>query len=254
MQRYFVETRQFQADTVTIGGEDARHIGKVMRCRPGDQLIVSDGATREVLGEIHSIRSEEVVVHIVDERAMENEPQIDIWIAQALPKADKMETVIQKCTEIGAARIIPFESARTIVQYDERKAAKRRERWRKIAKEAAEQSHRNRIPAIDEAYTWKQMLELVPQAGKAWICYEKNTGSGLKQSLRQYIKQNEREHAPLLLIIGPEGGFEPQEIAAVEKAGGECVSLGKRILRTETAAMVGLSCILYEYDEIGGVR
>lgn len=158
MQRYFVSTEQFTEHSVVIQGDDARHIGKVMRGKPGDQVIVSDGQAREALVEIESIEAGQVTAHIVESLAMDHEARIRVTVAQSLPKGDKMETVIQKCTEIGAVAFVPFESERTIVQYDGKKEGKRLERWRKIAKEAAEQSHRNRIPSIEQPLSWKGLL------------------------------------------------------------------------------------------------
>jgi len=172
-----------------------------------------------------------------------------------LPKGDKMDSVVQKCTEIGADRFIPYTSERSIVQYAADKAARRCERWRKIAKEAAEQAHRNRIPAVDEPVSWERILQLAGAADLALICYEKENALELRRLLAERLGRERREterQPTVLLIVGPEGGFTPQEIAQAEAAGIKPVSLGRRILRTETAAMVGLTCILYESGEMGG--
>jgi 16S rRNA (uracil1498-N3)-methyltransferase len=248
MQRYFVEKDQIRDHIVTITGDDAHHIQRVMRSRVGESLMVSDGTGREAIAEITELDKEAVILRITEERDAASEPVVKVWIAQSLPKGDKMETVIQKCTETGAVRFIPFLSARTIVQYDGKKEAKRLERWQKIAKEAAEQAHRGIIPAIDGPRTWKQLLALLPETAVALICYEQEKGYGLKEALTQIGEAG--QSGPVMLIIGPEGGFEPAEVEEILAAGGQCVSLGRRILRTETAALVGLSCILYEYNEI----
>lgn len=158
MQRYFVSAEQFNEHAVIITGDDARHIGKVMRGKPGDKLIVSDGNSREALVEIESIEVGQVTANIVEPLEMDHEARIRVTVAQSLPKGDKMETVIQRCTEIGAVSFVPFLSERTIVQYDAKKEGKRLERWRKIAKEAAEQSHRNRIPSVEQPLSWKGLL------------------------------------------------------------------------------------------------
>ena len=248
MQRYFVPGEQFTDTNVTIAGDDAHHLLKVMRVKTGDRFICCDGAGRDVLAEAIELGKDAVVASIVERLNGDNEPPVQVWIAQGLPKGDKMETVIQKNTEIGAARFVPFVSERTIVQYDGKKEAKRLERWRKIAKEAAEQSHRSRIPAIDEASGWKRLLQLIPQADAAFIAYERERGFTLKQALKRMRDRTGTERAPgsVLLVIGPEGGFTEREVAEAEAAGCVPVSLGKTILRTETAAMVGLTCILYE--------
>jgi 16S rRNA (uracil1498-N3)-methyltransferase len=254
MQRYFIPEAQFLETTVTIQGGDAHHLIRVMRSQIGDKVICSNGINREVLVSIMSLDKEMVEATILEELPLTNEANVEVWVAQSLPKGDKLETVIQKNTEIGAARFIPFVSERTIVQYDEKKAVKLQERWGKIAKEAAEQAHRNRVPDVDVPLSWKQTLKLVSQVDLALICYEKQSGLQLKQLLRQAFN-NELVSPPsgkVLLLIGPEGGFTLKEVAEAEQAGCHAISLGKRILRTETAAMVALTCILYETGEMGG--
>ncbi|CAH1204260.1 Ribosomal RNA small subunit methyltransferase E [Paenibacillus allorhizoplanae] len=255
MQRYFLPPEQFHAatQTVTIEGDDAHHLGRVMRAEVGDKVICSNGVDREVLVRISHLDKGAVTAEIVEELAMDAEASVDVWIAQSLPKGDKMELIIQKGTEIGAARFLPFLSERTIVQYDAKKEAKRTERWQKIAKEAAEQAHRNRVPQIESVYSWKQLLQRAKEADVAWICYEKEDGQQLKPAIQSAIAAGQIEPGKQVLIaVGPEGGFTEQEIKQAEEAGFRSVSLGNRILRTETAAMVGLTCLFYETGEMGG--
>jgi 16S rRNA (uracil1498-N3)-methyltransferase len=255
MQRYFIPAEQFHETFVQITGDDAHHLLRVMRAQAGDRFICSNGEDREALVEITETDKSSVTASIIELLPVEAEPAVDVWIAQSLPKGDKMETVIQKSTEIGAARFIPFLSERTIVQYDAKKEAKRTGRWQKIAKEAAEQAHRNRVPQVEAPCSWQELLKRVADADAAWICYEKESGSMFKDALREWSdgQSGERQAKPkLLLLIGPEGGFSEREVAEAEAAGCRPVSLGKRILRTETAAMVGLTCILYECGEMGG--
>lgn len=247
MQRYFVPIDQFSDAIVNITGDDAHHIQQVMRAKIGDKLICSDGIDREAIVEIVRFEPKLVSAKIVEPLTMNNEAAIDVWIAQSLPKADKMETVIQRCTEIGAARFIPFTSQRTIVKYNEKKEGRRLERWHKIAKEAAEQSHRNRIPTIEAPRSWKELLKLVPDVSVAFICYEQEEERTFKAILKQSASLQR-----VLLIVGPEGGFTADEVNEAREAGCHAISLGRRILRTETAAMAALTCILYEYDEMGG--
>lgn len=257
MQRYFISPELFSETLVTIAGDDAHHLIRVMRGKAGDQVIVSDGVNREALVRLREPEKDRVVADIVQWLPMSNEPAVEVWIAQSLPKGDKMELVIQKGTEIGAGRFIPFVSERTVVQLDAKKEGKRLERWQKIAKEAAEQAHRNRVPSVEPPLSWKQLLELAKEADAAWICYEKEEGLQLKQRIQEALSGAEaggsdKRKIKLLLIIGPEGGFTEKEVEAAEAAGCRSVSLGRRILRTETAAMVGLTCILYETGEMGG--
>ncbi|CAG7634595.1 16S rRNA (uracil(1498)-N(3))-methyltransferase [Paenibacillus allorhizosphaerae] len=254
MQRYFITPAQFAGDTVLIQGDDAHHLIRVMRAKPGDAFIVSDGESREAIVKVRSVGKDEVLADPVEWLSMENEPLVDIWIAQSLPKGDKMELVIQKGTEIGAALFLPFVSERTVVQLDSKKEGKRVDRWQKIAKEAAEQAHRNKVPVVESPLTWKELLQRVSEADCAWICYEKESTQELRSAIQQALapKEGTAGRRKLILIIGPEGGFTEQEVTAAEAAGCRSISLGKRILRTETAAMVGLTCILYEAGEMGG--
>jgi 16S rRNA (uracil1498-N3)-methyltransferase len=256
MQRYFVETRQFQSDSVKLMGEDAHHVQRVMRMKAGDRIIVSDGAGREALAVIRTLAQNEVEADLEEELPMTGEPKWSVTIAQSLPKGDKMETVIQKGTEIGAAAFQPFQSERMIVHYDDKKEQKRIERWRKIAKEAAEQAHRSVIPAIAPVMSWRQLMAAIPAYDAAFLCYEKEGGSasaGLRSALQAVLREQPPGKAlKLLLIVGPEGGFTEREAAEAGQAGARIVGLGRRILRTETAGMVGLACLLYEAGEMGG--
>lgn len=253
MQRYFVSRESFSEDSVIIGGDDARHIAKVMRGRPGDKLIVSDGASREALAEIAGIGDGVVTVSILEHLPMTQEPKVQITVAQSLPKGDKMETVIQKCTEIGATSFVPFLSGRTIVQYDERKEGKRLERWRKIAKEAAEQAHRNIVPEIAAPLSWKELLKSTGGYDVVFFCYEKEEGLQLRSAAAPWAKRLKEGsgETSALVIVGPEGGFSEDECREAEQAGAVPVGLGRRILRCETAGMVAAACILYETGEMG---
>lgn len=254
MQRYFVAPEKFGPELVSIEGEDARHIAKVMRGKAGDKLIVSDGVSREALAEISGIEIGEVTVNILELLEMTHEPGIKITVAQSLPKGDKLETVIQKCTEIGAVAFAPFLSERTIVQYDERKEAKRLERWRKICKEAAEQAHRNIVPEVYSPLHWKQLLQSFRKYDAVYFCYEKEEGLQLRSAVAPWLSKLPPD-APgtVMIVVGPEGGFSPEECRAAEEAGATSVGLGRRILRCETAGMVAAACILYESGEMGGV-
>ncbi len=253
MQRYFINPDQFTENEAILTGDDSHHLQKVMRARVGEQVICSNGIGREALVKITEMHAGLVRAAIIEELPLLAEPGVQVWIAQSLPKGDKLETVIQKGTEIGAVRFIPFLSARTVVQYDERKEAKRVDRWRKIAKEAAEQAHRNRIPEVDAPIPWKQLLKQAGLADAAFFCYEKENGQHLRTGLRHaFPDPAEAKGKTVLLVIGPEGGFTEQELQEAEAAGCVAVGLGARILRTETAGMVGLTCVLYETGEMGG--
>lgn len=253
MQRYFVPPEQLEGNLARLTGEDAHHLAKVMRAEPGEEIIVSNGLNREVLARVSAIDKGLVEAQVVQELPMDREAGVEVWIAQSLPKGDKLETVIQKCTELGADRFIPFLSKRTVVQYDDKKEAKRLERWGKIAKEAAEQAHRSRVPAVDGPIGWKQLLELVKGTDLALFCYELESGLALRDLLAGLLigPSPEGGRPRILVMVGPEGGFTEQEAQEAEAAGCKSISLGKRILRTETAAMAALACIMYEAGEMG---
>ncbi|MEK3881632.1 RsmE family RNA methyltransferase [Paenibacillus sp. PL2-23] len=258
MQRYFVAPEQIKEGVVTITGEDAHHAVRVMRMKPEDRLIACDGQGCTVLASVVDAAPQEVRAEVLEKLAPDSEPAWRITIAQSLPKGDKMELVIQKGTEIGAAAFLPFESQRMVVQYDGKKEAKRLERWGKIAKEAAEQSHRHCIPAIQPFLTWKGLLKEIGQYDLALFCYEAEGkdahGIGIADAVRQWKReQGDGASAPrVLLIVGSEGGFTEREAKEASEAGARLIALGRRILRTETAGLVGLACLLYESGEMGG--
>ncbi|MCR2803194.1 RsmE family RNA methyltransferase [Paenibacillus soyae] len=259
MQRYFVAPDQIRDGVVTITGEDAHHAARVMRMKPEDRLIACDGQGRTVLAYVLDATPQEVRAEVLEPLEQHSEPAWSVTIAQSLPKGDKMELVIQKGTEIGAASFLPFESERMVVQYDGKKEAKRLERWGKIAKEAAEQAHRHRIPAIESLLSWKGLLTRIGEYDLALFCYEREGkdahGRGIADAVREWRRSPEGQAAEsprVLLIVGSEGGFTEREAQEAQEAGAALVALGKRILRTETAGLVGLTCLLYESGEMGG--
>lgn len=251
MQRYFVSTEQMKEKEIEIIGDDAHHLKRVLRAKSGLKIIVSDGESNEVLAQVEQIEDDRVIAVPLERLHASGEPAVEVWIAQSLPKGEKFETVVQKCTELGASRIIPFRSARTVVRYDEKKLSKKRVRWQKIAKEAAEQSHRSKIPTIEWPIEWEELLQQVPNTN-ALLCYEQEHSKGLKTALQNDIRHKGKgaDNVPFLIIIGPEGGLTESEVEEASAAGCISVHLGRRILRTETAAMVALTCVMYEHEEM----
>ncbi|MFC4778543.1 RsmE family RNA methyltransferase [Paenibacillus sp. GCM10023252] len=257
MQRYFVSKEQLTEAGAFLTGEDAHHAARVMRMSEGDSFIVSDGTERTALVQVTEASPARVDAQLIEWLEMSSEPAWRVTIAQSLPKGDKMELVIQKGTEIGACAFIPFESERVVVQYDHKKEAKRLERWSKIAKEAAEQAHRNRIPSIEPVRSWRELTASYPKYDLVLFCYERegheSTGQGLGDVLREWKARETRPAEPsILLIVGSEGGFTEREAEEAVASGAVLVGLGRRILRTETAGLVGLTCLLYESGEMGG--
>lgn len=253
MQKYFVSPEAFGDQHIRITGADAHHIVKVMRAKPGFTFLVSDGAGREAVAVFESGDGETAIARLEEPVAADREAAVEVTIAQSLPKGDKMELIIQKCTELGAAGFLPFLSERTVVQYDAKKEAKRLERWAKIAKEAAEQSHRNRVPAIAAPAAWAKLTGQFADYDLVLICYEDEQGTRLRDVLEPFREARQgREAARILVVIGPEGGFSLREVEAATAAGAVCVSLGRRILRTETAGLAACACIMYQFGEMGG--
>lgn len=259
MQRYFVAPEQFQDGSVVLRGEDAHHAARVMRMAAGDSFIVCDGKGRSVLATATEVGAQEVRGDIAEWLEPDSEPFWRVAIAQSLPKGDKMELVIQKGTEIGAAAFLPFQSERNVVQYDGKKEAKRLERWSKIAKEAAEQAHRHIVPEVHPVRGWKELLAGFSSFDLVLFCYERAGdsahGIGIADAVKSWRSLRNSDGAPqILLVAGPEGGFSDREAGEAQEAGAVLTGLGKRILRAETAGIAGLTCLLYESGEMGGAQ
>lgn len=253
MQRYFIQAEQWVDHEAVLTGDDAHHIVNVMRLRAGDSIQICDGAGRVAVAKLTAIDKQRVTAAILEPLSGSGEPAVRVTIAQSLPKGDKMEMVIQKGTEIGAYCFRPFVSERTVVQYDGKKEAKRLERWGKVAKEAAEQAHRSRIPQVDSPLSWAELLKSAHTTDAAFFCYEKPGGAAFPAALRQAIEaRGSTDGMSVMIVIGPEGGFTEREVREAEAAGCVPVGLGPRILRTETAGLVALACVLYEAGEMGG--
>jgi len=241
MHNFFVEDSARNGNCFYISGADYNHIKNVLRMKTGDTFLVSCN------GESHLCRlsgndDTSAIAEIVEENYNDTNLSIDIYLFQGLPKADKMELIIQKTVELGANAIIPVEMNRCVVKLDDKKKKQKRERWQAIAESAAKQSKRNIIPEVYEAIPYKKALEFAAEMDVLLVPYENKDGmSATKKALFQ-IKSGMK----VGIIIGPEGGFEESEIESALQSGGNVISLGKRILRTETAAIttVGM-CMLY---------
>lgn len=244
MQRYFIAQEQKMGTAIRIIGEDVHHIKNVMRKKPGDQIICCAGQGVDYLAEIQSLDRDEVLAQIVAEMPSKGEPRTKVLLAQSLPKGDKLEWILQKGTELGASAFLPFTSERSIVKLDARKSAKKQERWNRIVKEAAEQAHRGAVPEVKAPMSWQELLQEITKRECAWIAYEKG-GLPLADAIASATDE-------ILLIVGPEGGFTAAEIHEAKEAGALPISLGSRILRTETAPLMALSCILFARQDLGG--
>ncbi|MBO5245070.1 MAG: 16S rRNA (uracil(1498)-N(3))-methyltransferase [Selenomonadales bacterium] len=244
MRRFFLDGDI--ADTMELTGTDAHHIARVLRMAVGDKVIVADQNEHTAKAEISSITDEVVTLTFLEELADDSEPTVKVRLAQCLPKGDKMEFIVQKAVELGAVSIQPISSENCVVKYTADKQVKRVERWQKIAHEAAKQCKRAAVPTVEAITTLKAFLANVDADETVLFCYEAEDG----RTLRQALAADRAEKYTIL--IGPEGGFTPEEARVCQEAGAYPVSLGSRILRTETASLAALTMVLYAHGELGG--
>lgn len=247
MRRFFAAPESVQGDTIVFDAETARHMGKVLRLSLGEQVTVATGDGTAYLVELESFSKDAVTGRIVERMENLQETAIEVVLYQGMPKGDKLELIIQKCTELGVSAVVPVESSRSVVHLDSGKAAKKLERWQKIAQEASQQSKRVQVPTVGPYYNWKQFLQhLSQQDGLTIVFWEDEQTQSLKSLLRSQTEKPTR----INLVVGPEGGLSEEEVAQLRALGAVSASLGKRILRTETAGMAGISMIMYEFDEL----
>jgi 16S rRNA (uracil1498-N3)-methyltransferase len=241
--RFFVEGVHAAGEHVALAPDDARKVATVLRKRTGDRVQVVDSggvafaATLEVDG--RSVRA--TLDALLDRDAVET--TIEVTIAQAVPKGQKMDLVVEKVTELGAYAIVPVRSAR-VIGHDTSPA--KVERWRRIAKSAAQQSGRTRVPLVGDVVDWDALLATFAGYDRVYVPWELADPAPLRAVFERELPDARR----VLVVIGPEGGFAADEVARARAAGGAPISLGRRILRTETAALVVLAAILYARDEL----
>ena len=247
MQRFFVEPYQIEEEThrIHINGTDVNHIKNVLRMKCGEDIWISDGGNKEYHCQIEELREDEVLLHILYAQEPEYELPNKIYLFQGLPKADKMELIIQKAVELGAFSVIPVETKRCVVKLDAKKAAKKVARWQQIAESAAKQSKRMLIPEIHEVMTYKEALAFAGHLDVKLIPYE--LAKGMKET-KELIRSIEPGKS-IGVFIGPEGGFEEQEVADAMEAGAKPITLGHRILRTETAGLAVLSVLMFQLED-----
>lgn len=255
MQRYFVSPQAIRDQQVRITGDDVKHITRVLRLQPGDEVICADGRGNSYLVRLTNLQPDAVVGDMIRKLDEKVESQVNLTLVQGLPKSDKMDLIVQKGTEMGIQRFVPIETERTIVQYDAKKETKRLERWQRIAKEAAEQSHRLVIPELQEVTSFRAWMEREARAyDLLLIAYEAEAEQGMREVLQRYSVDSPHRVIPrsIAVVIGPEGGLTKEEVDFALKKGARAVTLGPRILRTETAGLVAAAIILYHYGQMGG--
>lgn len=246
MQRFFVEPHQIdeEAHQIHITGSDVNHISNVLRMKTGEELWISDGSKYEYRCTIESFEPDEVLLHIVYSQEPEYELPCRIYLFQGLPKADKMELIIQKAVELGAYEIIPVETKRCVVKLDGKKSAKKTARWQQIAESAAKQSKRMLIPNVHEVLTFREALKYAESMDVRLVPYELARGMQETKEILAGIEPGQS----VGIFIGPEGGFEENEIEAAIEGGAKPITLGRRILRTETAGLAILSVLMFQLE------
>ena len=242
MTRFFVSPSDLEMNFVTLTGENAAH-ARVLRLKPGESIILCDGSGNECLSTISEINADQVCVVIQSRQASESEAGVRASVYMAFAKGDKLEHVIQKATELGAYEIVAFPSSRCVSKPDDKSLKKKIERWQKIAASAAEQSGRGRVPEVVVLRSFKEALERGIQADKAILFYENERATTLRMALK------DKQYSSISLMTGPEGGLEPAEVEQAATAGFSICTLGKRILRCETAPLCALSAVMYDSGE-----
>ena len=242
MARFFVKPEELKDDLIILTGENAQH-AKVLRLKVGEEVLACDGQGEECLCTVENISSGEIQLAVKERRASENEAAVKVSIYMAFPKADKLEHVIQKATELGAYEIVAFPSGRCISKPDDKSLKKKLERWQKIAASAAEQSGRGLIPEVIALPSYAAALERASKADKALMFYENEHATTLRMALEAGAFKT------VSLLTGPEGGLEEKEVEQARQAGLQVCTLGSRILRCETAPLCALSAVMYAAGE-----
>ena len=247
MYRFFVKQEQIDMEEkkIHITGSDVNHIKNVLRMRQGETILISAGDNLEYTCLVSEMEAEEVIADISYVQEVGMELPSKIYLFQGLPKADKMELIIQKAVELGVYEIVPVATKRAVVKLDPKKEEKKRLRWQSIAESAAKQAGRALIPQIATCITFEKALRMCNGLDAALIPYEKAEGM---QHARDQVRALHGKHS-IGIFIGPEGGFEESEIEAARAAGAIPITLGHRILRTETAGLTMLSILMFELEE-----
>ena len=244
MYQFFVEDTQVGENSVTIEGSDVNHIRNVLRMKRGEKVRISTSSGKNYFGEIEEFSDAMVLVTIVEECADGTELANKIYLFQGLPKSDKMELIIQKAVELGAYEIIPVAMKNCVVKLDEKKAGSKVARWQEIAKSAAKQSKRSLIPTVQMPMSYKEAVETASALDVVLVPYENERGMVATREAIEAITPGQS----IGIFIGPEGGFADSEIALAREKQMQLISLGKRILRTETAGLATLSILMYHLE------
>ena len=245
MARFYVPQPRIENGMLKIEGDEVKHIRKVLRLKAGDEIVVFDGLGREVEGTIVEERLSSVVIRIQNIFSSERDSPLEVTLAQSLLKGEKMDYLIQKATELGVKEIIPFFSSRSVPFLEKSRRLKRHHRWEKIAVEASKQCGRGVVPKLESLQDYSDMLQMASTEDLRLILWERD---GIK--LKEVLERSKGKRK-IFFIIGPEGGFNQLEVDEAKKVGFLPVTLGRRILRAETASLCFLSILQYERGDIG---
>ena len=246
MPKFFVKDNQVEDNKITILGDDVNHIANVLRMKVGDEIQICNTDTTENYNvELNEFSKDSIVCKVLEKIASEAESSINLKIFQGIPRSDKMELIIQKSTELGVKAIVPVEMERCISKITGKDEKKKIERWQKISEVAAKQSGRDIIPKIEHVIKIKEISEHVSEYDMIIVPYKKAEGYSFKDAIEE-LKIKDNKNLNIGIVIGPEGGYEPSEVELLQNAGAKVVTLGKRILRTETVALAMASVIMYE--------
>ncbi len=246
MPKFFVLPEKVKDNKILIDTDDVSHITRVLRMSVGDEILVCDSKGKDYEAKISEILDKEIICDIISEKKSETEPSIEVTLYQGIPKGSKMDLIIQKTTELGISKIVPVDMKRCVVKLENAKAEEKKiSRWQKIAEEAGKQSGRGKIPEISMPITLKEAVQKMKSLDLAFVPYECEEQTSLKP-----ILQENANAKTVGFLIGPEGGFDLSEIDMIQSVGIPSVTLGKRILRTETAGLAVTSIVMYEIGDI----
>ena len=250
MPKFFVNEEQIQKEDVKVIGNDVKHIKNVLREKVGNELIICNTSNKkDYLCKIEEISEEYIKCKIEKELENNSESNIQVTIMQGLPKADKMELIIQKSVELGVHDITPVEMKRCVVKLNDKDKVKKIERWQKISEVASKQCGRDIIPKINNVVNISKICSLIENYNILIVAYENEKENTLKQQLKEIKQQiNDDNKVKVGIVIGPEGGLEEKDVELLKQNGAKVITLGKRILRTETVALNVLSIIMYELE------
>ena len=246
MPKFFIRNEQLEDNKITIIGEDVKHISNVLRMKIGEKIqICNIDTTENYSAELELMSKEKIICNIVKKIKSEAESNINLKIFQGIPKSDKMELIIQKSTELGVKEIIPVDMERCVSKISGKDEKKKIERWQKISEVAAKQSGRDMIPKIQNVMKIEQICQEINNYDMLIVPYEKAEGYSFNDAIEE-MKSKNKSNPVVGIVIGPEGGFDTTEIDELKVSGAKIVTLGKRILRTETVALAMSSVIMYE--------